>query len=47
MKFFSGRADSEKVEAKGSGNLETATFAGGCFWCMQPPVIESEQIQGI
>jgi peptide-methionine (S)-S-oxide reductase len=20
-----------------SGHTETATFAGGCFWCMQPP----------
>ena len=18
-------------------NLKTATFAGGCFWCMEPP----------
>lgn len=25
-------------------NLETATFAGGCFWCMQPPF---ENIEGV
>jgi methionine-S-sulfoxide reductase len=24
------------AEAAGQG-LQTATFAGGCFWCMQPP----------
>jgi peptide-methionine (S)-S-oxide reductase len=23
--------------APGTSGLETATFAGGCFWCMEPP----------
>lgn len=26
-----------QVRAEASDNLETATFAGGCFWCMEPP----------
>jgi methionine-S-sulfoxide reductase len=25
------------VNASEGANLEKATFAGGCFWCMQPP----------
>jgi len=25
------------AETGGLGRLETAIFAGGCFWCMQPP----------
>ncbi|CAG0959762.1 peptide-methionine (S)-S-oxide reductase MsrA [Geobacter sp.] len=27
----------EKGQAAGGGRLEKATFAGGCFWCMEPP----------
>ncbi|MBN1375026.1 MAG: peptide-methionine (S)-S-oxide reductase MsrA [Dehalococcoidia bacterium] len=25
-------------------NLETATFAGGCFWCMEPPFVELDGV---
>ena len=27
-----------------NGDLETATFAGGCFWCMEPPF---EMLDGV
>ena len=30
--------------AKTSAELETATFAGGCFWCMEPPF---EKLDGV
>jgi methionine-S-sulfoxide reductase len=26
-----------KINPDDSGRLEKATFAGGCFWCMEPP----------
>lgn len=26
-----------RASAKAAGNRAVATFAGGCFWCMQPP----------
>ena len=28
----------------GEGKKEVATFAGGCFWCMQPPFHEVEGV---
>ncbi len=31
-----GRTD-DGGRAAGAGGLATATFAGGCFWCMEPP----------
>jgi len=30
--------------AKGRPKIETATFAGGCFWCMTPPF---EKLEGV
>lgn len=30
--------------AQESGNTDTAVFAGGCFWCMQPPYDELEGV---
>jgi peptide methionine sulfoxide reductase msrA/msrB len=38
MVFLFGHAHSEDVK------LEKATFAGGCFWCMEPPF---EEIDGV
>lgn len=40
--IFVGRR--AKVQAAGDGNLKTATFAGGCFWCMEPPF---DKIDGV
>jgi len=33
-----------KQDAATSANLERATFAGGCFWCMEPPF---EKLEGV
>jgi len=30
--------------AAGTEERATATFAGGCFWCMQPPF---EKLEGV
>jgi peptide methionine sulfoxide reductase msrA/msrB len=35
---------SPAMEAKPHPQTETAIFAGGCFWCMQPPF---EQLEGV
>jgi len=32
------------VIADAQAKHETATFAGGCFWCMQPPF---ERLEGV
>lgn len=43
---FNKSAHYESARAKDSQNekLETATFAGGCFWCMEPPF---EKLEGV
>lgn len=47
---LSTRAESPKAEGKSAGaapaddTLATATFAGGCFWCMEPPF---EKLTGV
>jgi peptide-methionine (S)-S-oxide reductase len=36
--FVSVRVEKEsKAQTVGETTLATATFAGGCFWCMEPP----------
>ena len=30
-----------------NGNLKKATFAGGCFWCMQPPFRKLEGVMDV
>ncbi len=37
-------ADAEPDAGAASARLETATFAGGCFWCMEPPF---EKLDGV
>ncbi len=34
---LSGMAEGDPVKPVDSANLAKATFAGGCFWCMEPP----------
>ncbi|MCF8026115.1 MAG: peptide-methionine (S)-S-oxide reductase MsrA [Desulfobacteraceae bacterium] len=45
---YSGTKDKGQQEmtnsAQNKENIETATFAGGCFWCMEPPF---ERLDGV
>lgn len=36
--------DTRKSRTEASGKTEKATFAGGCFWCMEPPY---DRIKGV
>ncbi|KXA89569.1 methionine sulfoxide reductase [candidate division MSBL1 archaeon SCGC-AAA259D14] len=36
--------EEEKTVPENSENLKKATFAGGCFWCMEPPF---EKLEGV
>ncbi|MFO8084867.1 MAG: peptide-methionine (S)-S-oxide reductase MsrA [Desulfobacterales bacterium] len=38
------QAGQEKKEVGFSDGLEKATFAGGCFWCMEPPF---DRLEGV
>ena len=33
--------------ARGEERLEKATFAGGCFWCMEPPFEKLEGVKSV
>lgn len=38
-------AGNSNSTAPAAGKLATATFAGGCFWCMEPPFDELDGVQ--
>jgi peptide methionine sulfoxide reductase msrA/msrB len=39
--------EDEMVDKKSAGTLEKATFAGGCFWCMEPPFQKLEGVLSV
>ena len=41
---FSAAAEQTKTPATPTGMTEKAMFAGGCFWCMEPPFDELEGV---
>ena len=45
--LFCALAASAAPTPKAGAGLEKATFAGGCFWCMEPPYIELPGVSGV
>lgn len=43
-KSVAGAAETPKAEKQAAGPTKTAVFAGGCFWCMEPPF---EKLDGV
>lgn len=41
---LSGEAAAAQTKGKGGTRMEKATFAGGCFWCMEHPFDEIEGV---
>ncbi|MFH0827494.1 MAG: peptide-methionine (R)-S-oxide reductase MsrB, partial [Candidatus Omnitrophota bacterium] len=35
------------TQGEGGGTMEKATFAGGCFWCMEPPFEKLDGVTGV
>lgn len=42
--FFGARTMTAETPPAGTAHLAKATFAGGCFWCMEPPY---EKLDGV
>jgi peptide-methionine (S)-S-oxide reductase len=42
--FFPGGASYAASQASGAAATAKATFAGGCFWCMEPPYDELDGV---
>lgn len=40
-------SDQNKSPAVSANKLETAIFAGGCFWCMEPPFEKLNGVKGV
>lgn len=41
---LAGQQSTDRPAAGNASGLQTATFAGGCFWCMEPPFDELDGV---